>query len=251
MPESSFSTSLDPVDWGDLRRDGHRMLDDMFDHMETLREQPVWRAPPPDRLSGICEALPREPMPLADVHAQFMRSILPYSSGNAHPGFMGWVQGGGTPVGMLAEMLAAGMNANLGGRDHMAIEVGRQIVRGMQRIFGFPESATGLFVTGTSMANLIGVLIARDTELGFGVRCAGVAGSSQRLAAYPSVAAHGCIRKAMDISGIGSDALRLIPVDGRHRIDLNAMERAIGADRRAGLTPFLVVGTAGTVDTGA
>jgi glutamate/tyrosine decarboxylase-like PLP-dependent enzyme len=148
-------------------------------------------------------------------------------------------------------MLAAGLDANLGGRDHVPIEVERQIVRWMRRIFGFPESASGLFVTGTSMANLIGVLIARDAELGFEVRCAGVAAGSKRLAAYTSVAAHSCIGKAMDIAGIGSDALRLIPVDARHRMDLRALENAIAADRRAGLTPFLVVGTAGAVDTGA
>src|SRR6202021_2451345 len=104
-----------------------------------------------------------------------MRDVLPFAAGNVHPGFMGWVQGGGTPVGMLAEMLAAGLNANLGGRDHIPIEVERQIVRWMREIFGFPGSATGLFVTGTSMANLIGVLIARDAALGFGVRSAGVA----------------------------------------------------------------------------
>ena len=227
------------------------MLDDILDYVENIRERPVWQPIPDEVRSRFRSELPEAPSDLAAVHQEFMRDILPFNTGNVHPGFMGWVHGGGTPVGMLAEMLAAGLNANLGGRDHVPIEVERQIVRWMQRIFGFPESATGLFVTGTSMANLIGVLIARDTELGFEVRCAGVAGSSQRLAAYTSVAAHGCIRKAMDISGIGSDALRLIPVDGRHRIDLNAMERAIGEDRRAGLTPFLVVGTAGTVDTGA
>jgi len=152
---------------------------------------------------------------------------------------------------MLAEMLAAGMDANLGGRDHVPIEVERQIVRWMRRIFGFPEGASGLFVTGTSMANLIGVLIARDAELGFEVRGAGVAGSSKRLAAYTSAAAHSCIAKAMDISGIGSGALRLIPVDGRYRMDPSGLEKAIDADHRAGLTPFLVVATAGTVDTGA
>ena len=92
---------------------------------------------------------------------------------------MGWVHGGGTPVGMLAEMLAAGLNANLGGRDHIPIEVERQIVRWMQRIFSFPDSATGLFVTGTSMANLIGVLIARDTAGLRGVR--GVTDGSPRI----------------------------------------------------------------------
>ena len=102
----------------------------------------------------------------------------------------------------------------------------------MQRIFRFPESATGLFVTGTSLANLIGILIARDTELGFEVRCAGVAAGSKKLTAYASAAAHNCIGKAMDISGIGSDALRLIPVNERYQIDLNALEKTIGADRQ-------------------
>ena len=227
------------------------MLDDILDYVENIRARPVWQPIPDEVRSRFCSDLPEAPSDLAAVHREFMRYILPFATGNTHPGFMGWVHGGGTPVGMLAEMLAAGLNANLGGRDHVPIEVERQIVRWMQRIFGFPESATGLFVTGTSMANLIGVLIARDTELSFEVRCAGVAASSKKLAAYTSVAAHNCIGKAMDISGIGSDALRLIPVDGHHRIDLTALEEAIGADRRAGFTPFLVVGTAGTVDTGA
>ncbi len=251
MPESGFSTSLDPVDWGDLRRDGHRMLDDMFDHMETLRKQPVWRAPPPDRLSGICEALPREPMPLADVHAQFMRSILPYSSGNAHPGFMGWVQGGGTPVGMLAEMLAAGMNANLGGRDHMAIEVERQMVAWTRDLFGFPGSASGLFVTGTSAANFIGVLAARTRAAGPSVRCRGLAATGRHLTAYASAAVHGCVSRAMEMAGLGRDQLRVIPVDADHRIRIDALTRAITSDRANGLEPFLLIGTAGTVDVGA
>ena len=95
-----------------------------------------------------------------------MHEILPYSVGNAHPGFMGWVHGGGTPVGMLAEMLAAGLNANLGGRDQIPIEVERQVVRWMRELFGFPDTASGLFVTGTSMANLIALLVARTEAIG-------------------------------------------------------------------------------------
>jgi len=251
MNNEDTGSTLDPADWPDFRTQAHRMLDDILDYVENIRERPVWQPIPDGVRQRFHSDLPRAPSGLAAVHEEFMRDILPFSTGNVHPGFMGWVHGGGTPVGILAEMLAAGLNANLGGRDHAPIEVERQIVRWMRRIFSFPESATGLFVTGTSMANLIGVLIARDTELGFEVRCAGVAGGPKRLSAYASAAAHSCIGKAMDISGIGSDALRLIPVDARHRIDLGALERAIDADRRAGLAPFLVVGTAGAVDTGA
>ena len=251
MPESCSSTSLDPVDWGDLRQDGHRMLDDMFDHIEKLRDQPVWRAPAPDKLAGIRENLPRAPTPLRDVHAQFVSSILPYSSGNAHPGFMGWVQGGGTPVGMLAEMLAAGMNANLGGRDHMAIEVERQMVAWTRDLFGFPESASGLFVTGTSAANLMGVLVARTRTLGPPVRNRGLTAIGRHLTAYTSSAAHGCIARAMEISGLGRDQLRLIPVDAEHQIQVSVLRQSIMEDRADGLEPFLLIGTVGTVDVGA
>src|ERR1700722_19093840 len=173
MTEANIATSLDPIDWSDLRRDGHRMLDDMFDHIESLRDQLLWQAPSPDAVMEIREDFPRAPTPLREVHARFMRSILPYSSGIAPPGFMGWGQGGGTPVGMLAEMLAAGMNSNLGGRDHMAIEVERQIAAWTRDLFGFPLSAGGLFVTGTSAANLIGVLVARTRALGDQVRAKG------------------------------------------------------------------------------
>ena len=114
---------LDPVDWRAAREQGRQMLDDLFDHLEHLRRSPVWRPIPAEVRRRFHAAVPTEPASLAEAHAIFMRDVLPYAGGNLHPGFMGWVQGAGTPVGMLAEMLAAGLNANLGGRDHMPIEV--------------------------------------------------------------------------------------------------------------------------------
>jgi len=243
--------TLDPSDWEVFRTQAHRMLDDILDYTKNIRERPVWQPIPDGVRQRFREAVPVGPSALAEVHQEFMNSILPFAAGNVHPGFMGWVQGGGTPVGMLAEMLAAGLNANLGGRDQVPIEVERQITRWMQAIFGFPESAAGLFVTGTSMANFIAIVIARDSELGSDVRRHGVPANAKRLTAYASVAVHVCVGKAMDFCGLGSEALRLVPTDGRHRMDLAALENAIEKDREAGLQPFLVVGTAGTVDTGA
>jgi glutamate/tyrosine decarboxylase-like PLP-dependent enzyme/glutathione synthase/RimK-type ligase-like ATP-grasp enzyme len=243
--------SLDPRNWPEFRGQAHRMLDDILDYLEHIRERPVWQPIPESVRDGFRDELPAGPSDLAAVHEQFMRDILPFAAGNVHPGFMAWVHGAGTPVGVVAEMLAAGLNANLGGRDHIPIEVERQVAGWMRKLFGFPDSASGLFVTGASMANLIGVLVARDTVLGFETRCVGVDGGSKRLAAYASDAVHGCIGRALDIAGIGSDALRRIAVDEHYRIDLNALRVAVEADRRAGVTPFLLVGTAGTVDTGA
>ncbi|MBC7574711.1 MAG: aminotransferase class V-fold PLP-dependent enzyme [Herminiimonas sp.] len=227
------------------------MLDDMLDYIQNIRERPVWQAIPDATRLRFQQALPRESSSLEDAHASFMNDILPYAAGNAHPGFMGWVNGGGTPVGMVAEMIAAGLNANLGGRNQMPVEVERQVVRWMRELFGFPETASGIFVTGTSMANLMAVLIARTGALGMSVRADGLQTGQPRLVAYTSDAAHVCIAQAMDLSGLGTAALRHIPVNARHQIDLGALQAAIDADRQAGLQPFFIAGTAGTVNTGA
>lgn len=242
-------SGLDPADWGALRRQGHKMLDDMFDYLEHVSERPVWKAVPDTVRQRFSERLPEQGGTLDSVHQVFMEDILPYAVGNAHPGFMGWVHGGGTPVGMLAEMLAAGLNANLGGRDQIPVEVERQIVRWMRELFAFPDSASGLFVTGSSIANLIGVLIARRRAFGMDVRDNGVRNGN--VAAYVSAAAHVCIEQAMDIAGLGRRCLRKIPVRADGAMDLAVLEQSIAADRAAGRQAFLVIGTAGSVDIGA
>lgn len=244
-------TSLDPQDWNEFRALAHRMLDETIDGIANVRQRPVWQPIPDDVRAAFRTDLPREASDLADVYREFSERVAPYATGNVHPGFMGWVHGGGTAVGMLAEMLAAGLNANLGGRDHMPIEVERQIVEWMRGLFGFPESASGIFVTGTSMANLMAVLVARTSALGALARQHGIGNDGALLTAYTSQAAHGCISRAMDIAGLGTDALRKIDVDSDHRIDVAALRAQIAIDREVGFKPFLVVASAGTVDIGA
>jgi glutamate/tyrosine decarboxylase-like PLP-dependent enzyme len=256
IPEEEASAppnrdTLDPSDWPGFRAQAHRMLDDMLDYTEHIRERPVWQPIPRSVREAFRQPLPQEPADLASLHVTFMRQILPYSAGNAHPGFMGWVHGGGTPVGMLAEMLAAGLNANLGGRDQIPVEVERQVLQWVRELFRFPDTASGLFVTGTSMANLIAVLVARSGVLGIGARRQGIAAGGHRLVGYTSAGAHSCIAQAMDLSGLGSDALAIIPVNERFEMDIGALEAAIVRDRNAGLTPFFIAATAGTVDVGA
>jgi len=245
------ATDLDPADWPGTRAQAHIMLDDILDYVEHIRARPVWQPIPAAVRAHFREPAPAQPTDLAAVHDEFMHFILPYATGNTHPGFMGWVHGGGNVPGLLGEMLAAGLNANLGGRDHVPIEVERQIVQWVAGFFGFPATASGLFVTGTSMANLIGLLVARTATLGAGVRRAGLGAEAGRLTAYASAASHGCIALAMDLCGLGTDRLRVVATDRQQRIDLAALDAAIAADRSAGATPFLVVGNAGTVDIGA
>ncbi|WP_426419279.1 pyridoxal phosphate-dependent decarboxylase family protein [Bradyrhizobium genosp. A] len=243
--------SLDPQDWSEFRALAHRMLDEAIDGIANVRARPVWQPIPDEVRAAVRTDVPREATDLSEVYREFSEHVAPYATGNVHPGFMGWVHGGGTAVGMVAEMLAAGLNANLGGRDHMPIEVERQIVAWMRGLFGFPQGASGIFVTGTSMANLIAVLVARTSALGALARQHGVGNDGALLTAYASKAAHGCISRAMDIAGFGTDALRKIDVDADHRIDVAALRAQIAIDRELGFKPFLVTASAGTVDIGA
>lgn len=247
---SADTVTLDPENWAELRAQAHVMLDDALDYIRTIRNRPVWQPIPESVRAQFRAPLPQVPQPLAEVYADYVESVLPYAAGNVHPGFMGWVHGGGTVEGMLAEMLAGALNANLGGRDHMPVEVERQITRWAAQMFSFPAEASGVFVTGTSMANLLAVLIARTSRLGTAVRRDGLAGVAT-LRAYASAGAHGCIARAMDFAGLGTGALRLVPTDAGFRLDVSALREAVARDLAAGLKPFLVVGTAGTVDTGA
>ena len=245
------ATSLDPENWDETRIQAHRMLDDMLDYIAQIRARPVWTPMPQDVRDHFRAGISGAPTPLQDVHREFMDYVVPYAGGNVHPGFMGWVQGGGTVTGMLAEMLAGGLNANLGGRDHAPIEVERQILDWVRQLFGFPRSASGLFVTGTSMANLLAVLVARTARLGKVARTGGLGPAGAQLRAYTSQAAHGCVSQAIDLAGLGTDALRLVPTDLQARMDVAALRAMIAQDKAAGLQPFLVVGSAGTVDVGA
>lgn len=249
MNDEHNGHSLDPADWDAFRVQSHRMLDDMLDYLAHLRERPVWQPIPAELRAGFREPLPPQPAELAEVHQRFMQDVLPYAVGNAHPGFMGWVHGGGTPVGMIAEMLAAGLNANLGGRDQMPIEVEKQVLHWVRELFDFPETASGLFVNGASIANFIALLVARTAVLGETVRIDGLV--NHQLVAYTSAGAHGCITQAMELAGIGSAALRLIPMNEQFQMNTDALEQAIAADRNAGLRPFFIAATSGTVDVGA
>lgn len=242
--------TLDPADWTQLRALGHQILDDMFDHLEGIRARPVWQQMPDAARDSLRAPLPRAPGSLADAYRSLQDNVIPYTVGNPHPGFMGWVHGAGTPVGIIAEMIAGALNANVGGRNQAPVEVERQVSQWMAALFGFPATARGVFVTGTSIANFMGVVVARTQALGRDVRTHGLAAHAG-LRAYASAEAHGCIAKAMDMAGFGSAALRTVRVDAAGRMDMQDLAAQVDADRRNGLRPFLVVASAGTVNTGA
>lgn len=243
--------SLDPKDWESLQALGHQMLDDMFDHLRTSSDRPVWK-PMPDQVRKAFRApLPHAGQPAAAVYQIFLDNVLPYNMGNDHPRFWGWVMGNGTPLGMLADMLASGLNPNMGGGDHAAVEVERQVIDWCKAMFGWPETASGLLVSGGSVANLIGLAVARNARAGFDVRRDGLMSGHPQFTFYVSSEQHSSVERAIEILGLGAEALRKIPVDSAYRSDLGALEAQILADREVGMHPVGLIGCAGTTNTGA
>jgi glutamate/tyrosine decarboxylase-like PLP-dependent enzyme len=241
--------TLDPADWSSFRALAHRVLDDALNHVQGTRERPVWTPMPPEVITRLAEPLPTDGRSAEQVSADLVDMILPYGVGNTHPRFFGWVHGCGTASGLLPEMMAAAMNANVGGRDHGAVHVERQVINWCRQLFDFPEGASGLLVSGTSMATLIGLTVARNAA-GVDVRTDGVSAAAG-LVGYTSAEAHSSVKRAFEILGLGSRALRSIPVDAAYRMEVAELRAAIARDRQQGLKPFCVIATAGTVNTGA
>jgi len=242
--------TLDPADWEALRALGHRMVDDMLDYQRTLRERPAWQAVPADVRGRLRAPVPRRGEPAEAVYERFRRDVLPYPPGNAHPRFWGWVIGTGTPLGMLAEMLAAGMNPQLSGLQGAPRLVEEEVIRWLAELMGLPPTASGLLLSGGSMANFVALAVARHARAGFDVREDGLRAGPQ-LTLYASEETHSSVRKAMEVQGLGNQAWRRIPTDRDFRINLRSLRAALRADRASGLRPFCIVGNAGTVNTGA
>lgn len=247
-----MSENLDPEDWEAVRAVGHQMIDDMVAYLSSVDTRPAWRAVPETTRVALDENLPREGAALDEVYKQFREHVLPYPTGNLHPGFFGWVMGNGTATGMLADMLASGMNAHVAGYDQSAAIVERQVIAWLAELIGFPRHASGLLVTGGTMANLNGLAVARHEACSFDIREDGLQiENTPRLRVYGSSETHSWIYKACELMGMGRSAFRSIPVNEQFQIDIGACRTAIERDISAGEKPFCIVATVGTVNTGA
>jgi len=242
--------SLDPQNWDELRMLGHRMVDDMMDYLQSVRERPVWQHIPDDVIGELKEPLPVMPQGASGTYSDFVRNVLPYNCNNAHPRFWSWVQGGGTPFGMLADMLASGMNSNVSIGEHAPMYVERQVLDWCKDIFGFPQSASGILTSGASIANITALVVARN-RFHEGIKQKGLHAVQGQLTIYGSSETHNCLIKGIEVIGVGSENFRKVPVDGNYRIRIAALEQMIRDDRKAGYLPFCIIGNAGTVNTGA
>lgn len=250
MHDDPDQLTLDPRDWSEVRSIGHEMLDEVFTHLEDVRARPPWQKIPDSAKASLNVRAPRAAQSLASVYDEFKMNVEPYALGNRHPRFWGWVIGGGTPVGVLGDMLAASMNTNAGGFEQSSVYVELQVVEWFKEVFGFPPEATGLLVTSGSAANLTGLVVARDAALPDAGEN-GLAGLQRKPVVYASAQVHNSVDKAVAILGLGRSSLRKVKTKADFTMDTDDLREMIAADRSSGAMPVCVIGTAGTVSTGA
>lgn len=236
---------------------GHRLVDQLAELLDAVPRGPVTRDESASAVRdalGLSGSLPEsgtEPGPLLDVTA---RALFEHSLFNSHPRFFGYVTAPPAPIGILGDFLAAALNPNVGAwaLSPAATEIEAQTVRWLAELVGYPTTCGGLLVSGGNMANIVGFLAARAAKAPWDVREQGVAGpDGRRLRAYASAETHTWLHKAADLAGLGTSSIRWIPTDPQLRMDVRALRTRLEEDARAGDIPFVVVGTAGSVSTGA
>jgi glutamate/tyrosine decarboxylase-like PLP-dependent enzyme len=251
MSESQTFETLDPENWDEMRALAHRMVDDALDYIASAGERPVW-TPVPDEVAAALQApAPEHPTAPAAVYEEFLARIVPYNLHTNHPRFWAWYMGSGNVMGALADFLAAALNPNVGGINHVAPLVEQQVLGWIRDMLGFPASSSGLLTSGASMANFTALTVARNTHCGYDVRRDGIAAAPGPLTVYASREIHSCNQKAIETLGLGTDGLRHVPVNADYTLDVAALRRMVERDRAAGMLPFCVIATAGTINTGA
>jgi aromatic-L-amino-acid/L-tryptophan decarboxylase len=245
------------MDGATFRRLGHQLVDQVAQFLESLQQRPVTCDESP---SAVREALDLTgPLPEmgtapAILLEQTAQRLFTHSLFNGHPRFFGYITSAPAPIGILGDFLAAAVNPNVGAwtLSPAATEIEAQTVRWIAEFIGYPVNCGGLLVSGGNMANFVCFLAARKARADWDVREQGISSNSGRkLRIYGSVETHTWIQKAADISGLGTSSIRWIATDEKLRMDIAALRRQIEADVTEGDVPCLVVGTAGSVSTGA
>lgn len=252
MEDPPQSKPLFDPDWDEHNALIQRAAREISQHLASLPDLPAWQPMPDDVMARLSsEALPLEGIGAEAAYEAFMKDVLPYPNGNLHPRFFGWVQGTGIPLASLADFLASSLNPHMAGFNQAPALVEKQVIQWLKEVMGFPPESSGVLESGGTMANILGLAVARQAKAGFDVRLEGLQSGHPPLIIYASQEAHGWVRKGAELLGLGSASVRSLPVDAAFRMDLSSLRNAVAEDRRAGLRPLCTVASAGTVNTGA
>lgn len=223
------------------------LLDRLHDDLPVARDRSA-----ADVRAAVTLEIPADPMPIDDLIAHLRRVVFDESMYPGHPGFLAYITGAGTVPGAVADLIAAGLNQNSGAwrLSPAATEIEQHLVKWFAQRLGMPDGSTGYIVSGGAMTNLIGLALARSQCAGWDVRTEGLRGGPQ-LTIYMSSQVHDTIERAAQILGIGDAGIRHIETGSDLSMDISALRTALDSDITAGNRPIAVVGTAGTVGTGA
>jgi glutamate/tyrosine decarboxylase-like PLP-dependent enzyme len=238
----------------EFRRLGYSLVDSLASLFDSFADRPVAAGTTP---SGIRQmlgtaGLPEDGQDPETVLKSATQLLFDTSTFNGHPKFLGFITAPASPIGVLGEFLAAGVNANVGAwsLSPSATEIERQALRWVAELIGFPVNSGGVFVSGGNMANLVCIFAARHAVIS-AVPENQREGIQNRLRLYASIETHTWIDKAVEFLGLASNSVRRIGVDERGRIRTDLLQSALDADIERGDLPIAVIGNAGTTNTGA
>ena len=240
-----------------FRRLGHDLVDRIAELYDKIEQYPVTRGYTLDQIQEALQAgrgLPDKGTDPGPLLARAADLLVNNSLFIGHPRFWGYITSSAAPLGMLGDLLAAGINPNMGAwkASPMGTEIELQTLRWIAELIEYPTDCGGILVSGGNMANFIGFLAARTVKIGEHVRTDGfLGGESGKYTVYVSAETHTWIHKAADLFGLGTNAVRWIETDEQLRLKPEILRQRIETDIADGFKPFLVVGTAGSVSTGA
>lgn len=243
--------TLDPEDWTQTRDLAHALVASAIAHTSSVRERPVWRDMPGHIRERFLTAAPQTATPLAEILSDVEDTVMAYPMGNTHPRFWAWYMGTSNFTGAMADFIAAVQGSNLGGGNHAAALMDQQVVQWLREMVGMPDGASGTLVSGGSVANLVGLTIARNAKAGIDIREEGLMALPAPLRFYGSDQMHSCHQQAMETLGLGNRSLTRVRTGDDLTMDLQALKAAVADDRANGMVPACVIATAGTVNTGA
>jgi glutamate/tyrosine decarboxylase-like PLP-dependent enzyme len=239
----------------EFRALGHRLVDDIAAFLGSLPGRKVTSGDQPSRIRSLLgtSSLPASGERPALLLAETQRLLFGHSLFNSHPKFFGYITAPAAPIGILGDLLASAANPNTGSfvLSPAATEIEAQTIRWIAELIGYPAECGGILVSGGNMANFICFLAARRAKTPWDIRTKGIGGDPRALRFYCSAEAHTWVQKAADLFGLGTDAIRWVPTDAGLRLDPAHLAAMIEEDRKNGHLPFMAVGTAGTVGTGA
>ncbi|MEK9137616.1 MAG: aminotransferase class V-fold PLP-dependent enzyme, partial [Bacteroidota bacterium] len=242
------------IDSAEFKRIGYSMIDHVAAFLSTLPTRPVTLGEPPEKIRQHlgAEHLPEhgtDPKRLLDETAKLM---IEHSLFNGHPRFWGYITSSPAPIGALGDLLASAVNPNVGAYNlsPVATEIERQTIRWIAELIGYPTDCGGILVSGGNMANFVGFMVGCHQQVSWDLRTEGWNGKPP-VSVYASTETHGWLHKAADMFGLGTSAIRWIPTDDQLRMRTEVLQQKIAEDKSRGVLPLLVIGSAGTVSTGA